>query len=141
MESRTRQDSPLTHSLLLGERLFLFARIERLIREALANYLGNAIKYTPRGGNVVVSASDEHGVVRVTVTDDGPGIAKDAQARLFQEFVRTGSQAAKTDRSGGIGLGLSIVRRIAEAHGGRAGVASEPGLGSTFFMEFRALPG
>jgi signal transduction histidine kinase len=110
--------------------------VERLVREALANYLTNAIKYTQSGGSVVVSASHAQGIVRLTVTDNGPGIPAEEQARLFQEFARVGKGGVK---SHGIGLGLSIVRRIAEAHGGRVGVVSDPGHGSAFFLEFRAL--
>ncbi len=145
--------------------------IERLIREAIANYLTNAIKYTPPGGQVVVrvatakaslaspdaptrssspgspgpagspdgaSGADIADVVRVEVIDGGPGITREAQAKLFQEFAR-GPGAEAAGRTRGIGLGLSIVRRIAEEHGGRAGVVSEPGQGSTFFIEFKVL--
>jgi signal transduction histidine kinase len=108
--------------------------VERLAREALANYLTNAIKYTQPGGSVVVAAIAAEGIVRLTVTDNGPGIPVGRQGRLFQEFSGRGSNKAS-----GIGLGLSIVRRIAEAHGGRCGVLSEPGRGSTFFIEFKSL--
>jgi signal transduction histidine kinase len=109
--------------------------VERLVQEALANYLTNALKYTQPGGRVVVAAIAAQEWVRVTVTDNGPGIPLDRQARLFQEFVGRGAP----NRTAGIGLGLSIVRRIAEAHGGGAGVVSEPGRGSTFFIEFKGL--
>lgn len=109
--------------------------VERLVREALANYLTNAIKYTQSGGRVVAGAFTAQGIVRVTVTDNGPGVPLDRQGRLFQEFSGRGA----ANKTAGIGLGLSIVRRIAEAHGGRAGVVSEPGRGSTFFIEFKSL--
>jgi signal transduction histidine kinase len=110
--------------------------VERLMSEALANYLTNAIKYTPRGGTVVVGASSTTGIVRIEVRDSGPGISADDQGRLFQEFAKVGRAGGGGKKPGGIGLGLSIVRRIAEAHGGRAGVVSEIGSGSTFFLEF-----
>jgi signal transduction histidine kinase len=113
--------------------------VERLIREALANYLTNAIKYTQPGGSVIVAASSAQETVRVEVTDSGPGISAEDQGRLFQEFARAGRPAGKPGKNTGIGLGLSIVRRIADAHGGRAGVVSEPGHGSTFFIEFKAF--
>ncbi len=112
--------------------------VERLIREAIANYLTNAIKYTQPGGKVVVSASSTEDVVRIEVTDNGPGISAEDQAKLFQEFARVG-RAGRASKPSGIGLGLSIVRRIADAHHGRAGVVSEPGQGSTFFIEFKVL--
>jgi signal transduction histidine kinase len=113
--------------------------VERLIREALANYLTNAIKYTQPGGSVVVVALSVQEGVRVEVSDNGPGISMGDQGRLFQEFARAGRPDAKGKQTSGIGLGLSIVRRIADAHGGRAGVFSESGRGSTFFIEFKVL--
>ena len=105
--------------------------IARLLREALVNYVTNAIKYSGQGRTIVVRVRAQDATVRVEVQDDGPGIPADAQTHLFQEFVRVskgkGSEA-------GTGLGLSIVRRIAEAHGGRVGVESAPGHGSCFFL-------
>ena len=109
--------------------------VDRLIREALANYLTNAIKYTDRGGTITVRAAHVGQAVRVEVSDDGSGIATEAQGRLFQEFTKVGKAGSGSGEAAGIGLGLSIVRRIAEAHGGRFGVNSQPGQGSTFFIE------
>jgi signal transduction histidine kinase len=119
----------------LPEALPAVRGIERLLREAVANYLTNAIKYTEPGGAIVVRALQKDAKVRVEVTDNGPGISAQDQARLFQEFARAGQAGARRSRASGLGLGLSIVRRIAEAHGGRAGVASQVGQGSTFFIE------
>jgi signal transduction histidine kinase len=105
--------------------------IARLLREALVNYVTNAIKYSGQGRTIVVRVRVEDASLRVEVQDNGPGIPPEAQTRLFQEFVRVskgkGSEA-------GTGLGLSIVRRIAEAHGGEVGVQSAPGQGSCFFF-------
>jgi signal transduction histidine kinase len=109
--------------------------IERLLREAVANYLTNAIKYADPSGPIVVRGASVGAFVRIEVSDCGPGIAAEDQQRLFQEFTRVGKPGSLRNRATGIGLGLSIVRRIAEAHDGRAGVESQAGQGSTFFIE------
>jgi len=112
--------------------------IPRLLREAVANFVTNAIRYAPGSGPVTVSvknlSSDGVEVVRVSVTDRGPGIAPEHQERLFEEFSRP-PDTRDSRRIKSTGLGLSIVRRIIEAHGGRVGVDSEPGEGSTFFFD------
>jgi len=112
--------------------------VERLVREAVANYLSNAIKYTQAGGAITVRARPSGAFVRIEVSDNGPGIAVAEQPRLFQEFSRLGRGEGRRDKPSGLGLGLSIVRRIAEAHHGRVGVDSQPGKGSTFFIELPA---
>ncbi len=111
----------------------------RLLHEAIVNYLTNAIKYTTDGGSIVVRVLNRDAMVRVEVQDSGIGIAKEAQDRLFQEFVRISNGDAGLRQTKGTGLGLSIVKRIVLAHGGRAGVESEPGMGSTFFVEIPAF--
>jgi signal transduction histidine kinase len=120
---------------VLPENLPTVVGVERLIREALANYLSNAVKYTQPGGRISVGARQLGAKVRIEVTDNGPGISPADQARLFQEFARVGKEEGRRGRTGGLGLGLSIVRRIADAHRGRAGVESQPGHGSTFYLE------
>ncbi len=111
----------------------------RLLQEAIVNYLTNAIKYTPDGGTIAVRVLFRDPMVRVEVQDSGIGIAEGDQARLFREFVRIPAPGTDVDKAKGSGLGLSIVARIAQAHGGRTGVVSERGKGSTFFAEFPAL--
>jgi signal transduction histidine kinase len=111
---------------------------ERLLKEALVNYVTNAIKFTPEGGHIVVRVLHRPPSVRVEVRDDGIGIEAQAQERLFQEFVRI-DPAPEAAKVKGSGLGLSIVKRIALAHGGRAWVESTPGEGSTFGLELPAV--
>jgi len=113
--------------------------IERLLREAVVNYLTNAIKYSPEGGHSVLRVRAEAGAVRVEVQDDGIGIAPEEQGKLFHEFVRV-LRDPRVAATPGTGLGLSITRRIVEAHGGRVGLRSEPGRGSTFALNLPVEP-
>jgi signal transduction histidine kinase len=129
------------HSLTLEvpEPVPLVVGHPRLLQEALVNYVTNAIKYTPDGGHIVVRVLDRGPMVRACVSDDGIGISGEDQERLFQEFVRIPSPGTELAKVKGSGLGLSIVRRIALAHGGFAWVESEKGQGSTFCLELPAL--
>jgi signal transduction histidine kinase len=104
---------------------------ERRIAQVLMNLVGNAVKFTDRG-EVRVAASVADGAFRVAVTDTGPGIAEADQARVFEEFQQV--DGATTRKKGGTGLGLAIARRIVELHGGRIGVDSRAGHGSTFWF-------
>jgi PAS domain S-box-containing protein len=99
------------------------------IHQVMGNLLGNALKFTPRGGTVVARARREEHAVRLSVTDSGPGIPEADRERIFQAFW----QATPGGRSGA-GLGLAIARGIVEAHGGRISVESEVGAGSTFVV-------
>lgn len=125
------------HSLVLEikEDLAPVTGVARLIREAVVNYITNAIKYTPTQGRIVVRAANRQEAVRVEVQDNGTGISPADQARLFQEFVRVNKRRPEIAQVPGSGLGLFIVRRIAEAHGGRVEVISREGEGSTFVLE------
>lgn len=109
---------------------------ERLLREAILNYITNAVRYTPMGKSIAVRALRCDGGVRVEVQDEGVGISADDQAKLFVEFSRVRQKGAGRDASSSSGLGLSIVKRIVLMHGGRVGCSSVPGEGSTFFAEF-----
>ncbi|MDD3829037.1 MAG: ATP-binding protein [Anaerolineae bacterium] len=99
-----------------------------LIAQALANLLGNAVKFTPAGGRVAVRAFRQDSEVVVEVEDTGPGIPDEERPKLFQRFWR----GSNTRRQQATGLGLSIVKAIAEQHGGRAYCRSRSGQGSTF---------
>jgi signal transduction histidine kinase len=106
---------------------------ERL-RGVLVNYLENAVKYAPAPATITVSVGDapSSDCVRLSVSDDGPGIRPEDQARLFQRFFRAPTVARRTR---GLGLGLYLCRAIAEAHGGAVGVDSAPGAGATFWID------
>ena len=129
------------HELVLDlpEELPPVRGVERLIREAVVNYVTNALKYTPSGGRIVLRAVDSPPHVRIEVQDNGIGIPEAGQARLFQEFVRLKHSGSAQQKVPGEGLGLSIVRRVAEAHGGSVGVESAPNEGSRFYMLLPAL--
>jgi signal transduction histidine kinase/GAF domain-containing protein len=99
------------------------------LRQVLRNLLNNAIKFTPRGGTVQLSAAYDENWVRLSVSDTGAGIAPEHHSRIFDRFY----QVPTNDRhSRGQGLGLAIVRIIVEGHGGHVEVSSTPGHGSTF---------
>ncbi|MFN8481623.1 MAG: ATP-binding protein [Anaerolineae bacterium] len=100
------------------------------MRIVARNLLDNAVKYTPQGGQVALSARAEKDQVVVAVSDSGPGIPPDALPRIFERFYRGNGKAAR--RSEGTGLGLSLVESIVTAHGGRVSVSSEMGKGSVF---------
>jgi len=99
------------------------------IAQALGNLLSNAIRYTPAGGKVRVSASIEEPRLVILVQDTGPGISTDEQAHIFQPLYR--GKAAKRF-SEGMGLGLPIARDLVQAHNGELTVQSSPGQGSQF---------
>jgi PAS domain S-box-containing protein len=98
---------------------------------ALSNLIANALRYTPHGGRVALAADADDGIVRVSVTDTGPGIPPELQERIFERFVQGQDDA----EHGAAGLGLAIVRDIVQAHGGRIFVDSQVGRGSTFAIE------
>jgi len=100
-------------------------------KQVLMNLIGNAIKFTPEGGEIRLSAHRLESVVRVEVRDSGPGIPVEEQQRIFEAFYRLGETDKKTE---GTGLGLAITRRLVELHGGTLGLESQPGSGSCFFF-------
>jgi len=108
------------------------------IGQTIDNLVGNAIKFTPRDGNVLVSLREEDGVPTISVTDSGEGIDPDEQARIFDRFYRSGRAVKKA--TPGAGLGLTIVRSIVEAHGGSVSVSSRLGRGSTFTVRLPRVP-
>ncbi|MRR10445.1 PAS domain-containing sensor histidine kinase, partial [bacterium] len=99
---------------------------------ALVNLLDNTAKFAPEGSTVTVAAGSAAGGVRLSVSDQGPGIPAEHLPRLFERFYRV--DKSRSRELGGTGLGLSIVKHVAESHGGSAGVESVPGRGSTFWI-------
>lgn len=104
---------------------------ELWLERAVANYVTNAIKYTPTGGVVRVLVWQEHNEVLMEVEDNGLGIPLEAQGHLFERFYRV-PQSAENDSVQGSGLGLAIVKLVIAQHGGRVYVRSKPGRGSAF---------
>jgi len=104
--------------------------------QLLLNLLHNAVKFSSRGGTVTAAAERSGGLIVLSVADEGIGIARHDQGRIFERFYKT--DRSRERRQGGTGLGLAIARHIAEAHGGTIRVESEEGRGSTFLV---ALPG
>ncbi|HEY8460308.1 MAG TPA: heavy metal sensor histidine kinase [Blastocatellia bacterium] len=132
-------------ALALNKRLSLnfessgetaFRGDEDLLRRMVVNLLDNAIKYTPDGGAVTVGLWRENGLIRLRVADNGIGIPAEAAARVFERFYRV--DKARSRAEGGSGLGLPIVKWIAEAHHGSVSLESAPGRGSSFTVSLPA---
>ncbi len=98
--------------------------------QVMNNLVSNAIKFTPSGGQVSIDVQAQPGQIVIDVSDTGPGISEEDQARLFQRFFRT--DASRQQQIPGTGLGLSIVKAIVEQHGGQAYCRSKLGEGTTF---------
>ena len=112
---------------------------EARLRQVLSNLLTNALKYTPAHTPVTIGVSTVLGdgqvepTVRLTVTDEGPGLSNQASARVFERFFRIDDARNRDD--GGAGLGLAIVAALVAGHGGTVGVDSSPGFGACFWVE------
>jgi signal transduction histidine kinase len=107
------------------------------LAQVVTNLVNNAIKFTPGGGTVTISAQETEGEVAVDVRDTGIGIAPEDQAHIFDKFYRVKSKVSEIE---GTGLGLAIVKSIVEGHGGRVWVESELGQGSTFGFALPIAP-
>jgi signal transduction histidine kinase len=107
------------------------------LRQVLANLLDNALKYSPAGGRVGITAGLAAGEVMIQVSDTGPGIAEPDLPRIFERLYRGDRSRSQK----GLGLGLSLVRAVVRAHHGRIEVRSRPGEGSVFTVYLPAEPG
>jgi two-component system, OmpR family, phosphate regulon sensor histidine kinase PhoR len=113
-------DAPVTLPNINADR--------NLLERAVVNLIENAVKFTPTGGQISVSASSSDGLLKIDVRDTGEGIDPDDLPRVFERFYK----ADRARRGGGTGLGLAIVKHSIEAHGGSVSVTSQLGRGSTF---------
>ena len=114
------------------------ARVDRTrMRQVLLNLLSNSVKYNTENGKVTISfdnfeSENSDKFMRISISDTGPGLAVDQQSQLFQPFNRLGAEQSDIE---GTGIGLVITKNIVELMGGTLGVTSEPGIGSTFWLE------
>jgi two-component system phosphate regulon sensor histidine kinase PhoR len=109
------------------------------VRQVISNLVDNAIKYGCDEGRAVVNGVRlPNGWIEISVRDDGPGLAPEAQARIFERFFRV--DKARSREQGGTGLGLSIVKHVVQAHGGEVRVQSAPDAGTTFIFTLPGLP-
>jgi len=108
------------------------------LKQILVNLLSNAAKYNHAGGRIVLECQRrDDKLLRIAVTDSGPGIAPEKQAYLFQPFERLGAEYTEV---GGTGIGLALSKQLAELMGGTLGVDSSPGMGSTFWIDLPTAP-
>lgn len=108
---------------------------EHSLQVAVMNLVDNAVKYAPEGREVEVSVRAARRMIEIRVRDHGSGVPREEQKRIFERFVR--GRSAERTRTRGSGIGLALVRQIAQAHGGRAWVESAEGAGSTFVLTIR----
>ena len=106
--------------------------------QILTNLTNNAVKYSPEGGTIAVTAEKLDGSIRMTIADQGMGIPKDHLERVFDRFHRVDNR--DTRKAGGTGIGLYLVRHLVEAHGGKIWAESEVGKGSRFIFELPDSP-
>ena len=120
------------------EPLWVSGDPTRLV-QVVSNLLTNAAKYTPEGGNIWLSAAREDDAVAIRIRDNGVGIPKEMLSRVFDLFTQI--ESAGGSRAGGLGIGLTLVRRLVELHGGTVQVCSDgPNHGSEFFVRLPVLP-
>lgn len=117
---------------LEGSELEVLGDRERLV-QALSNLVENAIAYSPTGSRIILSAAELERSIRISVSDNGPGIAAEHHSRIFERFYRVDPDRSR--EAGGTGLGLAIVKHIVEAHGAKIMIRSALGQGSTFSFE------
>jgi len=135
-ENVMRHLNPQNHKVHVSYDFEEISADEARLEQVLRNILENAFRYVPSGGNIEVrwTHGREPNVLELHVKDDGPGIASEHQARLFERFYRV--DEGRSRATGGTGIGLSLVKHIVQRHGGHVQVRSEVGRGSEFICEF-----
>jgi signal transduction histidine kinase len=124
-------------TVTVDERIGTIRADERKLKQVLLNLLSNALKFTPEGGRVDVTAVPVDRAVEISVSDTGIGIAPEDQQAVFEEFRQVGTTSRKVE---GTGLGLAITRKFVELHGGRIWVESALGKGSRFAFTLPVSP-
>ena len=109
---------------------------QRRLKQVMFNLIGNAVKFTPAGGTITVTATRSDDQLILSVADTGPGIPAAAQGALFNSFIR----GPQPEGHAGAGLGLTLVRRFVDQHGGRVDLKSAPGEGTTLTVHLPAAP-
>ncbi len=107
------------------------------LEQVLLNLMTNAVKFTPPGGSISIKAWEENGGITVAVRDNGIGIAREEQSRLFKPYSRVSSDR---QHQPGLGLGLALAKQVVELHSGKIWVESEAGSGSTFSFHLPRRP-
>jgi two-component system, NtrC family, sensor kinase len=128
----------ITLAPAVDERVGDIVADERKVKQILLNLLSNAVKFSPAGGRVAVTATTSDGVIEISVSDTGIGIAPEDQAVIFEEFRQAGTSDAQ--RPEGTGLGLTLAKKFVELHGGQIWVRSQVGQGSTFTFTLPVRP-
>jgi two-component system cell cycle sensor histidine kinase PleC len=122
-------------SIAVAPELPLLVADERALKQMLLNLVSNAAKYTPSGGHIAITCGiSRSGGMEFCVDDDGPGIPPEKLARIFQPFNQSDNRFDRED--GGTGLGLALVQGLAQLHGGRAWLKSEPAHGTRAYLYF-----
>jgi len=118
------------------ENIRVYADSDRLM-QVMNNLMSNAAKFSPKGESIELSVKRHNGVIRISVSDHGPGIPDDFKGKIFEKFTQYDS--TDTRKKGGTGLGLSITRLIVDKHGGEINYTSKLGAGTTFYFELPEL--
>lgn len=108
------------------------------LKQILYNILNNAIKFSSEGGNVYITAGFQEGMLEISVKDEGIGINEADYEKVFQPFLQVDESISR--KHGGVGLGLALVKKFVELHGGKVWVKASPGKGSTFTFRIPKLP-
>jgi len=130
---RLSRDKSITVELDVEGELGVVEADGAALRRAVSAMLSNAIRFTPDGGSVKLCASSNEVVLHIRICDQGPGVADEAKERIFEPFIQ--GEPVLTRRHGGAGIGLTLVRRVADSHDGRAWVDDAPDGGSIFHLE------